>query len=245
MAGIGSSSVYDSYLSPLEYKGYNFGLIYEEMSQTKILKGNVFAQHLFQLEVSDTRNPAETAENYTGWLNYDYGLFYRFKPVQKFQFFAGVQAGGLLGFVYSLRNVNNPVSVKAYINLNVSGMAVYSFQIKKQPVRLRYQVNVPAMGVLFSPHFGQSYYEIGLGDNADLVYFASFHNQWTVRNLLSVELPFKTFTLRLAYLNNLYETRQNQLQTHLSSSSFYIGLSKQFFIVSERKPNNNFINVFD
>ena len=245
LVGMGGSSVYDSYLSPMKYTGTGIGLIYEEMKRTGLSKGRIFSQQLFLLEASDTRNPAGTAASYSGMLNYDYGLFYRFQPVGKLRLSAGMQADGLLGFIYNLRNGNNYASAKFHLNLNLSGMATYMFRIKKQPIRLRYQLNIPTAGVLFSPDFGQSYYEIGMGKNNDLFHFASFQNQLIVRNLLSVELPFKICTVRLAYMNNLYETQINQLKAHLASNAFYIGLSKQFVVVSERKPNKSYINVFE
>jgi hypothetical protein len=172
-------------------------------------------------------------------------MHYRFEPVHKLRFFAGMQGSGLLGFIYNTRNGNNPVSAKAHVNLNLSGMAVYQFQIKKQPIRLRYQASIPFVGVLFSPEFGQSYYEIGEGTDANLVYFSSFHNHLALRNLLSVELLFPSCTLRLAYMNRIYETRVNDLDTRIVSNSFYIGFSKNFFTVSGRQIKNNYRHVFE
>jgi hypothetical protein len=244
MIGIGKSSVYDTYLSPLKYKGINLGIIYEQMKRTGLWNGNVSAQHLFYIELAETKNPTETATSYAGSLEYGYGLHYRFKPVQKIQFFAGLQFAGLLGGIYNTRNGNNPVAAKANLNLNLSGMAAYRLQIGKQPVQLRYQLNVPVVGMQFSPEFGQSYYEIDLGVNAPLVHLASFHNQFILRSLFSVELPFSFCTLRLSYMNWVYETRINDLNTQILSGSFYIGFSKNFFTVRGRKSPSDFQPVF-
>jgi hypothetical protein len=246
LVGMGNAVVYDTYLSPLKYTGANFGIIEEQLKMTGWGKGNISAQHLFTLEIAETKNPMKTATGYAGSLEYGYGLHYRFKPVHKIQFFAGMQADALLGFIYNTRNSNNPVTGKANLNLNVSGMAAYKFRIKKQDFLLRWQVNVPVAGGLFSPEFGQSYYEIGEGDTHNLIHFASLHNQWTMRNLFSVELPFTFCALRLAYMNWIYETRVNDLDTHISSNSFYIGVSRNFFIVPNRKINkNNYKCVFE
>jgi hypothetical protein len=245
MIGAGSTSVYDTYLSPLEYTGSHIGLLYEQMSLTGLLNGQISAQHLFNLEIADTKNSSGTARNYAGNLEYAYGLYYRFKPVHKIQFFAGMQADGQLGFVYNNRNGNNPVTGKVNLNLNVSGMASYKFRVKQQPVQLRYQINIPVAGGFFSPQFGQSYYEIGLGDRQGLFHFASFHNQRIMQNLLSAELPFNSFILRLAYMNRIYETRVNHLDTRIVSHSFYVGFSKNFHVVHRKENKKHYRHVFE
>jgi hypothetical protein len=245
MASIGSTSVYDTYLSPLEYKGNHIGMIYEQMSMTDLLNRRILAQHFLSLEMANTQNPSGTAGNYTGNLEYAYGLFYRFMPVHKIQFFAGMQADGLLGIIYNNRNGNNPVAGKVNLNLNVSGMASYKFRIKRQPLQLRYQLNIPVAGGLFSPQFGQSYYEIGLGNSQRLFHFASLHNQRIMRNLLSLELPLNSTIVRLSYMNWIYETQVNHLDTRIVSHSFCVGFSKNFYIVHKKENKKNYRPVFE
>ena len=242
--GFGSTEVYDTYLSPLKYTGSNLGLMYERMNMTGLMSGNISGQHLLNVEVAKTNNQTGTTSNYWGNLQYIYGLHYRFQPIQKLQLFAGTQADALIGAIYNTRNGNNPASAKANLNLNLSGIAAYSFKIKQQPVLVRYQLNIPFMGMLFAPQFGQSYYEMSLGVNQDLVHFASFHNQLAMRNLLSFELPFNFCTLRLSYLNWIYESKVNDLDTRIMSNSIYVGISKNFLTVSGRKKNN-YKTVFD
>ncbi|MDR2085825.1 MAG: DUF3316 domain-containing protein [Dysgonamonadaceae bacterium] len=244
MVGIGSASVYDTYLSPLEYKGVNFGALYEQMEMTGWLSGRIVAQQLLFFELSTTENLTGTASNYAGNLEYSYGLYYRFKPVHRFRFFAGMQADALLGFIYNSRNGNNPATAKVNLNLNLSGMATYHFRIKRQPVQLRYQLNLPAIGSLFSPQFGQSYYEIGLGDGQPLFHLASFHNQRIINQLFSIELPLHSSILRLAYVNRLYETQINSLDTRTVSHSFYVGFSKNFYVVKGKENKKNYRYVF-
>ncbi len=245
--GLGRISVYDTYLSPLEYKGTTFGLQYEQIKMTGMMNGRISAQHLFNLDFGYARNEAETASDYTGLIDYAYGLHYRFNPlIPRLQLFAGCQADGMLGFVYNSRNGNNPATGKFHLNLNLSGIAAYSFSIGSQPVRLRYQVNLPLAGVMFSPHFGQSYYEIGLGDDENLFHLVSFGNQTSMRNVFSVEIPFSSVMLRLSYMNTVYETDINNLQTRIHSNSFYIGFSKEFIsIPGKNRPLNKYNSVFE
>ena len=245
MIGYGTSSVYDSYLSPLNYKGNNVGLFYEQMKNTGLLNGNISAQHLFDADYSWSKNSAGTASYYSGIVEYNYGLLYHFKPAKKWQFFAGMQAGGLLGFVYNTRNDNNPATGKAHLNLGLSGIANYKLQIRKQLVLFRDQVGVPFIGAMYSPQYGESYYEISLGETKHLVHLASFHNYLSLRNMLSTEIPFNRFTLRLSYYFSYYETRINSLDTRLITNTFFIGFSQNFFVVSGKQKKNNYRYVFE
>jgi hypothetical protein len=235
--GLGNISAYDSYLSPLKYKGKSISILGEQINATRRINQRLFAQHLVQLELAATKNPSGSAESYVGNLEYDYGLFYRWEPAPKLYLFAGLQASHFVGAVYNLRNSNNPANAKANLNLNLSAMAAYTFQIKQQAIRIRYQLDAPAVGAFFSPEFGQSYYEISLGSNSPLVYLATWHNQRTLRNLLSIEAPFNAGTLRLTLANRLYQTQINNLVTQFISNTVYLGVSKYFYTVPEKKAN--------
>jgi len=245
LVGFGPSSVYDTYLSPLNYTGENVGLYYEQTKNTGLLKGKVSAQHLFNANYSWSKNNTGTASYYSGVVEYDYGLHYRFTPANKWLFFAGMQADGLAGFVYNTRNGNNPATGKAHVNLNLSGIANYKLQIHKQPILFRDQLGIPFIGAMYSPQYGESYYEIGLGDTKHLIHLSSFHNYLNFRNVLSAELPFNNFTLRFSYLFSFYETRINNLDTRMTSNTFYIGFSQNFFVVSEKHKKNNYRYVFE
>jgi hypothetical protein len=215
------------------------------MKMTGLMDGHIAAQHLFNANYSWSKNGPETSSYYTGIIEYDYGMFYRFKPVNKWQVFAGAQADGLLGFVYNTRNGNNPATGKFHLNLSLSAIASYKVQIKSQALLFKYQLAVPVAGAMYSPQFGQSYYEIGMGDDKDLVHFASLHNYLALRNTLSVEIPLNWITFRLAYVDSFYETRINDLDTQIRTNTFCIGFSKNFFVVSGKKNRNNYRNVFE
>ena len=245
MVGYGTSSVYDSYLSPLKYKGNNIGLRYEQMRNTKFINENVSSQHLINLNYSWSENSTGTASYYTGLFDYHYGLYYKIKPFDKFQLFTGMQAGGLLGFVYNTRNGNNPATGKAHIDLCLSAIANYNLRIRSQPLQLRYQLSVPFIGVMYSPQFGQSYYEIGLGLTNNLAHLSSFHNYFAISNMLTAEIPLNKLTLLFSYQFSFYETRINDLDTRLITNTFYIGFSSNFFIVAGKQKKNNYKYVFE
>lgn len=237
VVGYGRGNVYDSYLSQMKYEGQNVGIYYEQMQMSNLANGQISTQHLLSGNYAWDSNLSETASYYTGIFEYDYGMYYRFKPAQKLQIFAGAQAGGLLGFIYNTRNGNNPATGKFHLNLKLSAMASYSVKIKSQALLFRYQLSTPFAGIMYSPQFGQSYYEIALGDNEDLVHFASFHNYLAVKNRLSMEIPLSWVTFRLDFINSLYETRINSLDTRINTNTFCVGISKNFYVVRGKNPD--------
>lgn len=234
LIGIGGYNLQDDYLSPgksdLSYTGWGMHILNERM---KILRraGNnrVSRQQLFQVEFGSTTNPAETATEVAAFVDYSLGYHYHFRPAPNLKLLAGGSARGLLGFIYNTRNSNNPASAKCDIDLSLSGMALYNLKIKDYPITLRYQLSIPFAGVLFSPHFNQSYYEIFSLKNYDgVVKFNSFHNKFAMKNYLTVDFPVGNLTVRAGYLNSLYYTDVNNLRGHIVSHSFMIGVVKEF-----------------
>ena len=143
MYGVGFTNVFDTYLSPQEYKGIDFRISRETIRMTKLFDGNVSVQNFFQADVGYTHNRADNNNTFSGLVNWNYGLHYQFRLTENFKLLAGGLFDVNGGFVYNLRNSNNPASARAYVNLDASGMAIWHLKIKRYPMVLRYQVNVP------------------------------------------------------------------------------------------------------
>ena len=96
-------------------------------------------------------------------------------------------------------------------------MAIWNLRIKNYPLTLRYQVNLPLMGVMFSPHYGQSYYEIfSLGNSSGVVKFTSLHNQPSLRQMLTADFPMGRAKMRFAYIWDAQQSHVNDIKdTHL------------------------------
>lgn len=236
--GIGWYSIRDTYLSPFEYKGKGVRILDERSRMRKQLKGRLSTQQLINIDFSDTDNPAETASNYTFMLDYSYGGYYHFKPLPQLRLLTGVQTDLHIGAIYNTRNGNNPVSAKAGAHLNLSGIADYRFRIGKQALSVRYQADLPFIGCMFSPRYGQSYYEISLGNHDGLANFTHWGNYFVLRNYLSAEIPLKPFTLKLTYLNSLYQTNVHSLKTQIKSNYLMIGFVREIFSLSAKQKKN-------
>ena len=59
MYGIGFTNVFDTYLSPQEYKGIDFRISRETIRMTKLFDGNVSVQNFFQADIGYTHNRAD------------------------------------------------------------------------------------------------------------------------------------------------------------------------------------------
>lgn len=225
---IGSANMYDTYLSPLEYKGFSIHLMYEQMRRTTWFDYKFYKQQIFELDLSKGDNPAKNVSEYWALLSYRIGGHYMVYNTDNFR----LGLGGLWdingGVLYNERNGNNPASARAYSNLNLSVTASYKFKWGA----VRWQIDSPFMGILFSPKYGQSYYEISLGNSVGLVNFASYHNQRALRNYISMDIPVNKYTIRVGYMGSWYQTKVNEIQTHQYTNSFVIG----FPIEGVKKP---------
>ena len=236
MYGVGFTNVFDTYLSPQEYKGIDFRVSRETIRMTKLFDGNVSVQNFFQADIGYTHNRVDNNNTFSGLVNWNYGLHYQFRLTENFKLLAGglIDANG--GFVYNLRNTNNPASARAYINLDASGMAIWDLRIKNYPISLRYQVNLPFAGIMFSPNYGQSYYEIfTLGNWNGVINFTSLHNQPSLRQMLTVDFPVGRAKMRLAYLWDAQQSKVNDIKTHTYSHVFMVGFVKELFLIRDKK----------
>lgn len=232
MYGAGYTNVFDTYLSPQEYKGAELRIVRESTRMTHMMEGNVMRQTLFQAYAGYTHNRVDNNNSFSSLANWNYALHYLFRLSPQLTLTAGTAAELNGGFVYNLRNGNNPAQARAYISLDATGMAIYKIHIRHQPVTLRYQITLPLAGVQFMPEYGQSYYEIfSLGHADGVVHFTSLHNQLSLRQLFSVDLPVGKSALRLAYLADLQQGKLNHIKWHTYSHCFLVGVIKSFYLL--------------
>ena len=104
MYGVGFTNVFDTYLSPQEYKGIDFRISRETIRMTKLFDGNVSVQNFFQADVGYTHNRADNNNTFSGLVNWNYGLHYQFRLTENFKLLAGGLFDVNGGFVYNLRN---------------------------------------------------------------------------------------------------------------------------------------------
>lgn len=226
LIGIGKSYLFDSYLSPLTYDGTAISLINDRIKGSSYFNGNLLLQNQFRLQTGITKNPTSSSSEYFGSLYYNLNGFL---PIFKsslsgssFRLYGGGGPELALGGIYNVRNSNNPGSLKTFVNLNVAAMAIYNWS----NLTFRWQVSSPFVGMFFSPEYGHSYYEIfTLGNNEGTMHLGSFHNQLSLRNYFTIDIPVNKITIRTGYMWDYYSSDVNMLNTKISSHQFLIGLA--------------------
>ena len=239
MLGVGSSRQLDTYLSPLQYKGVQATFLAGSERMTRMASGRI--SYFTQLEGAFTtgKNPAKTADDWGGRLAYDAGWHYNWHPVQGLTLKAGGLIGTDAGFLYNTRNGNNPAQGRFSADVSASLGASYRFHLRRLPLMARYQADMPLLGCMFSPQFGQSYYEFSQGNRDHNFICTTPGNALSFRHLLSLDLVFRRTTLRLGYLGDVRQSHVNNIKVHDISHSFMLGYVRYFRILNrdERKED--------
>lgn len=239
MVGAGKTNVYDTYLSPLEYCGPELRFMHESMRMTRLMGGSVSAQRIVQVNASSTDNISKSGKSYSGMVNWTYALHYQYNVDDRLKILFGPMLDLNGGFIYNTRNSNNPAQAKVYGSIDASAMAIYKLRIGRYPMTLRYQANIPFMGVMFSPEYGQSYYEIfSLKHSGKNVLFTSFHNAPTVRQMLTLDFPIGKTIMRAGYLCDIQQAKVNNLKSHFYSHNFMIGFVRNFQMIRGKNRIN-------
>lgn len=236
LVGAGFNNTFESYLSPLEYKGAEMRFIHESMRMTRLMSGKVSGQNLLHVNASYTDNISQTNHAYGGMLSWSYALHYQFSVSERLKLMIGPMLDVNLGVVYNRRNSNNPAQAKAYGGLGASGMLIYKFHIAQCPLTVRYQADLPLLGVMFSPEYGESYYEIfSLKNGGKNVLFTSLYNRPSLRQLLTLDFPIRRTIMRIGYLCDIQQAHVNKLKSHIYSHDFMIGFVRNIYLFRGKK----------
>ena len=235
MYGIGVTNVFDTYLSPQEYTGIDFRVSRESMRMTRWMDSKLSLQSFFQADLGYTHNKVDNNNTFSALANWNYGLHYNFPVTSNFKLLAGGLAdlnGGLSTtcVIPTIRHRHALTSIWTH--------RVWPFGLTHQnyPLTLRYQVNLPLMGVMFSPHYGQSYYEIfSLGNSSGVVKFTSLHNQPSLRQMLTADFPIGRAKMRFAYIWDAQQSKVNDIKTHTYSHVFMVGFVKELYLLKNKK----------
>lgn len=236
---IGRGSALSTYLSPLKYSGKYYAFTGQ---WSKALPAN--EEHLTMTfnggaAFRDMMNPARTAQMLGIDGRFSWGMDYRWRLPYNIQ----VASGGRLDFdggaLYLTRNGNNPVSVLASAGLSLNASASWHFMIGRLPVLLRDEFTLPTLSAFFSPDYGETYFEIYVGNRKGLAHCGWWGNKFGADNLLSATLDFGRTALEVGYRYSISTAWVNQLNTRVISHSFVIGVIPQG-IGLKRKRNANF-----
>lgn len=221
---LGGTSVKATYLSPLTYKGSQTA-VYGSWSKAMPFNPEKAVMN-FDASASfcNILNPAKTARMVGLNAEFSWDMQYRKRLPHNFQITAGGGVDLSGGAYYLLRNSNNPVQAMVNLSLVAAASASYHFKIKKLPILISDRVKLPSLGVFFCPEYGETYYEIYLGNHKGLAHAGWWGNNFRIDNLLSVTLDFGRTAMQVGYRLNVTTQWANHLNTKIITNSFVIGV---------------------
>lgn len=234
MVGIGSANVLDTYLSAEMYRGTELRYISHTTRQTDGRHWSRQIVHQGNIAYAESRS--SKGSEMVGLYNFQYAWHRNWTLLGgSLRLKAGVMADANLGFVYNMRNSNNPAQARASLNVAPSAAAAYDFRLWQKPFAVRYEVSAPLCGLMFSPNYGQSYYEIFTRGNYDHnLVPTTFVSAPSLRQMLTLDFSIRHTTLRVGYLGDFQQSHVNNLKSHIYSHNFVIGLVKRFKLIKIR-----------
>lgn len=221
---IGRTNVKATYLSPLTYTGNQISLYGNWSKAMPFNPEKAIMEFDAEASFCNLLNPAHTARMVGLNASFSWDMAWRNRLKNNFQITLGGGPEIKGGAYYLLRNSNNPVQAMAQASLFVTASASKHFKIGRLPVLITDRVKIPSLGVFFCPQYGETYYEIYLGNHKGLAHAGWWGNNFRIDNLLSVTLDFGRTAMTLGYKLNVDTMWANNLSTKIVTNSFVIGV---------------------
>ncbi|MDE6536808.1 MAG: DUF3316 domain-containing protein [Muribaculaceae bacterium] len=221
---IGRGEARSTYLSPLKYSGTALGVSGEWAKAFQKNPEHIVMTFAGEMTCANMLNPPATARMYQFEARFNWGMAYRQRLPYNLQF----TVGGLLdingGALYIPRNGNNPVTVLANIGIDADASLSWHFNIGKLPLLLTESVKLPAVGAFFSPQYGETLYEVYLGNHKGLAHCGWWGNNFGIDNYLSIRMDFGRTAMELGYRYDYRSFHASDLTTRRSRNMFVIGI---------------------
>lgn len=213
-----------TYLSPLHYHGV---IYYASGFWSKALP---FAPERCvmsfegRLGGANMLNPAGTAAMIDVEGLFRYGMGWRTRLPYGITVGAGGYAGLEGGAMWLMRNSNNPVQLRLWAGIGAQGYISYVFRIGRLPVLAADRVCMPLAGCFFCQEYGETLYEVYLGNRKGLAHFGWPGNRVGVENHMSLTLDFGKTAMSIGYRYAFQNEEANSLVTRTSTHTFTIGV---------------------
>ena len=229
----GTANSLDTYLSPLTYRGTELRFTSQTVHNRKERNWTHTLTHGLRL----ARETMRTNDGVRLEGGYDFSCSWQRKIVNRtvgywgrLMVTAGAGVDATVGFRYNAQNSNNPAQAEAAVCFTPAMAADWRFFLvspksgRRRALGLRYEAAVPLVGMMFSPAFGQSYYEIFSRGNYD-------HNLCTIwvgnapslrqRLLFNFKLLKRHFFI--GYEGDYRQARVNDIKYHRYTNAAVLG----------------------
>ncbi len=226
--GIGHDNVLDTYLTPYEYSGPDVNVSYRSERLARWGKGHVSTVRSLYVNAASVKKEWGSGEAVDGEINLRLAFLYNWKPAGNLRLALGPMAEVGLGGTYHWRSSNNPAQARLYADIGASALAEYAFRIRKRRLAARLLLDVPLVGAKFTPHYGQSYYEIfSLGHTDKIVSFTHPFNAPSARLTATLQFPLWGATITAGYLGEARQSHIKGLKYHAWTNAFVIGFVRR------------------
>jgi hypothetical protein len=222
--GVGHLNVLDTYLTPLEYTGTSFSVTHRSERLARWGHARVLVQGYFSGYGAYLHSPTDDHREWDARLTAAVAWLRQWTPGRRWRLAAGGMAEGLTGFTYNTIGGNNPAQGRLAADLGATLLAEYRFRLLHRTLAVRTQADAPLVGVMFSPHYGQSYYEIfSLGQHSSHVRFTYPVNAPSVRWTTTCRFPLWGATLAVGYAADIRQSDVNALKHHAWNHQLVVG----------------------
>ena len=235
MLGIGYTDILDTYLSPEKYRGTDLRFI----SHTRREKDSTSLVHqlLHEGSIATADNRSGNGGEIGGGYTFAYSLLRKWQmPVGSchLRLLAGGTAELSVGFLYNTRGSNNPAQARLALQLKPTVAADFDFRLfrrQQRPFTLHYEASAPLCGLMFSPNYGQSYYEIFSRGNYDHNCVpTTIASTPSLRQMLTLDFRALHTTWRIGYLGDWRQASVNNLKQHTYTHALVLGIVRRFRI---------------
>ena len=235
MLGVGYTDILDTYLSPEKYRGTDLRFL----SHTRREKDSTCLVHQLLHEgcIATADNRSGNGGEIGGGYTFAYSLLRKWQmPVGSchLRLLAGGTAELSVGFLYNTRGSNNPAQARLALQLKPTVAADFDFRLfrrQQRPFTLHYEASAPLCGLMFSPNYGQSYYEIFSRGNYDHNCVpTTIASTPSLRQMLTLDFRALHTTWRIGYLSDWRQASVNNLKQHTYTHALVFGIVRRFRI---------------
>ena len=223
---IGKTQRLDTYLSNEEYSGTDYRFISNVL---RIRPNKWDLQFTHEGALDYTNNRSDNANTLAGHYDFAFAMMKRLDKIENgpLTLRAGFMSDLYTGFAYNMRNsANNPAQGYASLSLGGTAMGTYRLKIGEKIIPITYEMRIPIIGLMFSPAYGQSYYEIFNNGNYDNNIVVTSIAIPQLRHQLSVEYPIgKNVNICIGYLGDYRQSKPNKLKQHTYTNSLLVGVT--------------------
>lgn len=228
MLGLGAINVLDTYLSAEKHRGNELRFIMQSENKTRWLHISRAMEQ--QVSLLTAHNRADNGNEIGGNYRFLYALRHNWlMNGGRLHVSAGGGSEAFVGFLYNTRNGNNPAQAQASIQLMPSAAADYTiYRSNKSPMFIHYEALFPLAGLMFSPNYGQSYYEIFNKGNYDHnIVPTTIVSTPSLSHRITLEFRLWGKWMRVGYMGDYRQAKVNNLKYHNYSHMIVVGLSSK------------------